>query len=528
MKFVLDNENIANACKKAELYFTQKGTEQSEIRRILMGMEETLLRYRDRLGGGEFDLALGGRFGSVKIKLTVPGIMLDPYCSGENDEYSSLFMRHAMASMGALPAWSYSHGNNIIQYSAENKGLPGWMQLLVSVVGALVVGFLLKLLPGQTVSTIAELVFAPLLNTFLGFINATAVPLMFFAIIWGIYSIGDVSTFSTIGSRLVGRFFAYLTAMGAATAALALPFFRLQMGASDSGGFEDVYRMLLDIVPGNVVKPFVDGNMLQILFIGTVVGIVMLKMGEATRTVAAITEQLGTIVQNIMSFISRLIPAFVFLSILNIILNSSTDISKTVYKPVLVTLGGGLFILAAETAIVCARIRISPVLLWKKAAETFVIGLSTASSAASFSTSLNTCTKKYGIKESLANFGVSMGHTLYKSVAPLVLFSITVYTAETAGIEVSASWLISALITSVILSAAAPSVPGGGMVCLSILFTQFGLPMERMGEAVTVNTVTDFFVTAVAVVGVQFLLILAADKFSMLDRNVLLKAEKQK
>ncbi len=136
--------------------------------------------------------------------------------------------------------------------------------------------------------------------------------------------------------------------------------------------------------------------------------------------------------------------------------------------------------------------------------------------------------KKYGIKESLANFGISLGHTIYKPVWPLMFFAIALYLAEGQGIEVSGSWIASALITSVILSAAAPAVPGGGMVCLTLLFTQFGLPMERMAEAVTIITVADFPTTATAVVSVQFLLILAADKFSMLDRNVLLKAEKQK
>ena len=115
----------------------------------------------------------------------------------------------------------------------------------------------------------------------------------------------------------------YLCILTTLIALIGLSFFSFKSGSVQSGNqFSALYQMVLNIVPANLFTPFSLGNTLQILFVGTMVGITMLVIGRDTQTVADLTEQLGFIIEGMMGFITRLIPVFVFGSLLIIIASS--------------------------------------------------------------------------------------------------------------------------------------------------------------------------------------------------------------
>ena len=95
--------------------------------------------------------------------------------------------------------------------------------------------------------------------------------------------------------------------------------------------------------------------------------------------------------------------------------------------------------------------------------------------------------------------------------------------AESYGIPITLPWLIIGLITNLLLSFDMPPVPGGSMMCLTIAFAQLGIPMEVMGIALAVDTITDFPVTVCNVSGWQLTMIDVADSLDMLDKETLHK-----
>ena len=86
--------------------------------------------------------------------------------------------------------------------------------------------------------------------------------------------------------------------------------------------------MVLDIIPSNLFTPFSRGNTLQILFIAIIIGVTMLLIGKETQAIEEITEQLGNIVNGIMSFITKLVPFFIFGSLFNIIVAGESHTLK--------------------------------------------------------------------------------------------------------------------------------------------------------------------------------------------------------
>ena len=149
------------------------------------------------------------------------------------------------------------------------------------------------------------------------------------------------------------------------------------------------------------------------MFVGIIIGLTMLVISKNTQVVAELSEQLGFIVDGIMSFISKLVPVFVFGSLFNIIASSDLSSLAAGGKFFAGTLAGCVLLILFHTVLACIKMRISPLDLWKRTFSTFIIAISTASSSAAFADNKRTCTEKLGISRRLANFGVPFGQLLY-------------------------------------------------------------------------------------------------------------------
>jgi len=161
--------------------------------------------------------------------------------------------------------------------------------------------------------------------------------------------------------------------------------FSLQIGNAQNGSqYSELYQMVLNIIPDNLFTPFSRSNTLQIMFVGIIIGLTMLVIGKNTQVVAELAEQLGYIVDGIMGFISKLVPVFVFGGLFNIIASSDFSSLAAGGKFFAGTLAGCILLILFHTVLTCAKMRITPLDLWKRTFSTFIIAVSTASSSAAF------------------------------------------------------------------------------------------------------------------------------------------------
>ena len=61
-----------------------------------------------------------------------------------------------------------------------------------------------------------------------------------------------------------------------------------------------IYSMILGIIPGNIVTPFLEGNSLQIIFMAVCTGLVLLVLGEKASALRALLDQVNTAIQFMM------------------------------------------------------------------------------------------------------------------------------------------------------------------------------------------------------------------------------------
>ena len=516
---VLSNENIDTRIKEAEQFLSEANVDGKDILRIRLAMEETLLNYQKILGETEsFSLRCVKRLGRLRMELSVPGLRYDPFAG---EEEGGEILRGILAGMGVAPVWQYKNGVNQIIFTPRKRKPSQILLLAVSVVLAAVCGGICTLLPEYIRSFLSVQLITPIFNTFMGLLTAIAGPMIFLSVVWGVYSIGDTATLSKIGKRMILRFLLMSLLLALLAGAAMLPFFPLTGSGGSSFDFSQLLQMVLDIVPGNFFTPFTQANPLQIIFVAVVIGLAMLVLGAKVSSVASFVEQSNSVIQLIMEAVSGMIPVFVFGSIFNMILSGSFSTLLQSSKLLPIMLLGHVLVCAVYLLLVCIRKRVALPIFVKKVAPTFLIGLSTASSAAAYSTNVECCEKQLGIDHQIINFGIPLGQVVFMPGAAVIFLAAALCMAEVYGVAISPAWLISALLITVVLAVAAPPVPGGGLTCYTMLFLQLNIPAEAVAITIALNVILEFFGTAVNLFCLQAELVELAGSLDRLDVETL-------
>ncbi len=492
-----------------------------EITRYTISAEEILLDY---LGKSDttinYRLKTGKKFARHYITLEIGGERENIFTQADSEQ--GVLGGGMLKNLGLSPEYSYAGGYNTYSFRLKKKPVNPFLQLFISIAAALAVGFAGKLVPDVCAAVLNNFI-TPIYDTFFNILGCVAGPMVFLAVAWGIYGIGDAVTLKRIGKKLITGYTSTVFCIAAIFAAVLIPLFKLKFSAS-SGESSDIYTvfsMILGIIPKNVFSPFVDGNTLQIIFLATVMGIAMLFLGQKTTAVAKAVEQINYIVNFLIEFISKLIPYFIFIVLVNMMWSDSLSQLSGVGKMLItfVLCSVGLFF---GVSCWCAAVnRVSPLTVIRKGLPTFVIAFTTASSAAAFGTNMEACRKRYGINDTISSFGVPLGMVTFKPTTALSYIVLAFTFAELYGIEISLSWILLLVLSAAILALATPPIPGGAMAAYTVLFSQLGIPTQALAVALACDTIIDFICTGCDQYTLPLVLLNQANKLGMVNRETL-------
>ena len=523
-EYGLDNESIQQAVNDTEPFLKKEKVDRHSALRLRLTLEELLLRLREREDApASFQLTMGRRFGKASILLHYGGAAFDPTAEPDAGE---TWQAQILTNLGLSPAWSYRSGRNTVRLALPGaRGMSTLLRLLIAAVAAVAVGVAGNYLPDAIRAGMSDYLLTPLFSAFLGLISTLAGIMIFLTVTSGIFGIGDAASLSRIGKTTLPRFLVSAFVAAALAVTATLPFFHLRTAAPAQGESQigKISEMIFNILPKNPVRPFLDGNMMQIIAMAVLAGVVLLILGDRMKRVTALIEDLGSAVRMMMEIVCKLIPLFVFVSLLKQIWSGAAENMLRLWKPLCVFLlaaGAATFLVLAMT---CLRTKASPALLFRKALPAFAVAITTASSMAAFPNSETDCVRQMGISKKLFDFGFPIGMVIYMPGPAIEFTVVSVFLAEMYGVEVNVSWYIMAGLLAAVLSIAVPPTPGAGLTCYGILLTQLSIPAEGMLMAVALNIVFDFLCTGVNVLLLHWELLCQADILHMLDHETLRK-----
>lgn len=519
--FRLSPETVDLLSQELAASLTEAEADRKDILRLRLSLEEILESWISLLPDAPVVFCAKGRMGKQLIEIRVEGKEIR-----SEDMPESCFLSSRLLSQAGLTLTQrYQNGENCLTVYPPRKHKLGQMQkLLLAIAAAIVLGLLQRLFPAGVQAGIRA-VTDPLFTLILDLLRMVSSPMIFLAICSGIFNIGDMTVMGRVGKKVIGRIVLLTFLVSAAVTVCLMWLFPMELAAGGAvvSEFSTIYRIILDIVPPDIVSPFLNGNTLQIIFLGAAAGIALLVLGDRAAAVRTFIEQVNEVVQFLMEAIGSLIPLFVFFSLFGLLGSDFGSELTGILKSIVITYAVCPLICLAFAAVLSVRYRVRFSLLIRKLLPTFLIGLTTASSSATFATNLETCEKKLGVPPVLVHFAVPLGQVLYMPGVTVAFVSICLCMAENFGVAVTPAWLLTMIVVTGLLSLAMPPIPGGALTCYAVMFSQLGIPDEALALAVAINSMIDFIATASNLTCLQTEVVIAADKLGMLDEECLRK-----
>ncbi|MEF8731736.1 MAG: dicarboxylate/amino acid:cation symporter [Candidatus Accumulibacter meliphilus] len=362
------------------------------------------------------------------------------------------------------------------------------------------------------------------------FVNALkmmVVPLVLFSLICGVCGIGDIRLLGRIGTK---AFVLYILTTAIAIATGILLAAGLGIGEGMNAVTETVFtgkdspplsEVLINIVPSNPISAMATGEMLAIIFFAILCGVGMLMVGKKAQPVVEFVELLNEVMMKMVTIIMALAPYAVFCLLAKAIGSLGLDLLVKLIGYVAVLISVLLFHLFVTLQVILKIFSgLSSMTFLKKMRNVQVFAFSTSSSNATIPVTLRTVTERLGVKNSVASFTVPFGATINMDGTAIMQGVATVFIANVYGVDLGFGGYLTVILMSVLASIGTAGVPGVGLIMLSMVFAQVGLPIEGIGLILGVDRLLDMIRTAVNVSGDAVVSVIVAKSEGQLDLDV--------
>ncbi|MEC8468909.1 MAG: dicarboxylate/amino acid:cation symporter, partial [Pseudomonadota bacterium] len=343
---------------------------------------------------------------------------------------------------------------------------------------------------------------------FIASLKLLVVPLVLVSLICGMAALGASSRMGPIAGKTLGLYLVttcIAVSLGLAIALAVGPGEGVNAVASSDFVPKEappIKETLINIFPTNPVAAMAEGNMLQVIVFALLVGFALTRAGEAGQRLIAWFQDMEVVVMKMVGVLIELAPYGVFALLTKLFatmgFGTIFDLAAYFFTLLGVLLFHGLVVYGL---VLRTLTPLSPAILRQKMRRVWAFAFSTSSSGATLPVTLRTVEKRLGVNKSVAGFSVPLGATINMDGTAIMQGVATVFIAQVYGIDLSSSQLLMVVLTATLASIGTAAVPSAGLIMLSLVLTQAGLPVEGIALILGVDRLLDMVRTAVNVTG---------------------------
>ena len=357
-------------------------------------------------------------------------------------------------------------------------------------------------------SVLVNQIFYTISSLFLILLKMIVLPLIFVSIISGIISINDVNTLGRLGIKTLALYI--FTTMAAITLALFVSsFVDYSIGTVDSNtvlqnepGVEPTSNIILNIFPSNFFLALVDGNVIQVLSFAVFIGVSASYIKSEIPEFVNLIDNLNRIFNKMVMIIISFTPIAVFALLAKTFSTEGLD----VFIPLIKYFSVVVLVLLLHFSFTYSLIlkffsNLNVKKFYSKLKELVIFTFSTSSSNASIPFTLNIVTNKYGVNKSFASFSIPLGATINMDGTAIMQGCATYFLAAFYGIDLVFNDFILIIMTATVASIGTAGIPSAGIIMLSLILTELGIPLEGITLLLGVDRLLDMMRTSVNVSG---------------------------
>ena len=501
--------------------------------------EEVLTSLIDNAPGGEVRIAIKKTLGDTSINISAKGDKIDLYgCETDlrgdldDDEAEAAFRAIILKSHVDNFKYSNKDGINNVRIMTGKAQASSVRRTLLALALGVAFGVFIKLaLPEAACIGICDYMLTPINTMFMNALRIMIAPVVFFSIVSCISGFGDLSELGRIGARVMFMYmlttviavlmaFAVTRLLSPGTFGAALAMSGTQAVDINTNVDTSILSTIINIIPSNFIRPFLEADTLQLIFLALIIGIAVGKIGEYTPVLSEFFEACNQLFLTLTTMIAKFIPVAVFcsISLMFVHLGGSSFLSLAGYF--LTNVLEVFIMMGIYGLLIFVMTGLNPLTFYRKNKESMITSFTLSSSAAAMPVNIRTCTDKLGISPKVCNFSIPLGATINMDGTCISLVLSGLYLAKMYGVTVTPSMLAPLGLTIILLSLGCPSVPGAGMVCLGIVLTQLGVPISAIGLIIAIDPILDMFDTVSNATGDISCALITAKKEGLVDMDI--------
>ena len=541
MVITADVNEIQSATDYIQSTLKEKKVKSKVIAKTVLSAEEMILTMIEHADSPNTKINIGiySLLGNSKIRMTGRGRAFELSDIGssylfksddDNDEIYPYMQKLKNFVLSDNMTVKNKSGVNIATLTVQKSK---YLQLFLTIgalIAGLLAGFIMKsALPENICSAVTVNLFSPVTSIFLNALKMVVAPLVMFSIASSIADYGDLHSLGRIAGKVLGSYL--LTSVVAIGVGLAVWYMipigdpELQNAVTDaasgtlakaSGVSTSIKDTIVGIVPTDIVSPFQNADMLQIIFIAAMIGIAAGSVSDKLHSFKDVLNDCYTVFSKITAIIIGFMPAAIFCSMAKMMISMKTDTLSSVLTWIPVIYLGDIIMLCFYGVLIAVFGHLNPLTFYKKFYPVMLTGFTFASSNSTLPASLDVCENKLGISKRICSFSLPLGATVNMDGNCVTLMISSLFMAKIFNVDINSSMILTLIISIFVLSVGAPGVPGGALVCISLLLPQIGISAEAISIIMGLYSIVGMMQVCTNVTGDAVVTLIAAKSEKML------------
>lgn len=360
----------------------------------------------------------------------------------------------------------------------KRRGPSLYVQVLVAIACGVLLGWL---------SPQWGVAMKPLGDGFVKLIKMLIGPIVFSTVAVGIAGMKDLGKAGRVGGKAI-LYFEVMTTLalvvGMVMAHIVKPGAGIHASAAtmDSSGLDKalagarphgIVEHLLAIVPHSFASAFVDGDVLQILFLGVLFGVALAALGERASAVTTLLEQFAAAIFGVVAIVMRVAPVGAFGAMAFTIGKYGVGTLGSLAKLMAAFYATALVFVFLVLGAVMRALGFSIVKLLRYLREELVIVLGTSSSESALPRLMNKL-EALGCAPSVVRLVVPTGYSFNLDGTAIYLTMAALFVAQALDVPLTPGEELRLLLVLLLTSKGAAGVTGSGFVTLAATLASTG------------------------------------------------------
>ncbi len=382
--------------------------------------------------------------------------------------------------------------------------LPAW--IIIGMLAGIAVGFIFLKIGGTFTTDYLK----PFGTIYINLLKFMVVPVVLFSIMSGVISLNDLKKVGSVGIK---TFIYYIctTALAVVIGLVVVNCFKSFFPVLDSSvtsGLKyeateapKIMDVIVNIFPDNLLKPMVDTNMLPVIVIAIFFGAGVLAAGEKGKMIANIVDSMNEVVMKVLMMIIKLTPIGVFCLMADVVaVNGAKVVGSLALIVGVAYIGYILHLVIVYSLSIKFLAGMSPIKFFKGIAAAMLTAFTTTSSNATLPVNIECC-NDMGAEPEISSFVLPLGATINMDGTAIYQAVATVFIACCYGVDLTIGQMAMVVVTATLASIGTAGVSGAGMIMLSMVLLQVGLPVEGIAIIAGVDKLFDMGRTTLNITG---------------------------